>query len=142
MTRSDLISFLRQHKYAVQASVSATGVPQAAVIGIAVTDRLELVFDTLGDTRKMSNLRANNRVALVIGWDEDQTVQCEGLADEPTGAELDRLQAAYFAAWPDGRSRRSWAGITYVRVRPTWLRYSDFRNGGASTQVFDHDALE
>ena len=28
--------------------------------------------------------------------------------------------------YPDGRARAGWPGLTYVRVRPTWIRYSDF----------------
>jgi hypothetical protein len=126
MTRAGLIDFLRAHRLAVQASVAADGTPQAAVVGVAVSDALELVFDTVDSTRKCANLRRDPRVALVIGWDE-QTVQLQGVADEPAGAERARLQAVYFAAFPDGPSRLSWPGITYFRVRPTWVRHSDFR---------------
>ena len=111
----------------MQASVTTAAAPQAAVVGIAVSDDLELVFDTLGSTRKMANLRANPRIALVIGWDDEQTVQLEGLADEPHGPELERLKRVYFEAWPDGVERQMWEGITYVRVRPSWARFSDFR---------------
>jgi len=55
-------------------------------------------------------------------------VQLEGIADEPTGTERDRILDAYFAAYPDGRDRLAWQGITHFRVRPTWARYSDFNN--------------
>ncbi len=127
VTRPDLVVFLRKHPYAVQASVSGPGAPQAAVIGIAISDELESVFDTLDTSRKCQNLRRDPRVALVIGWDEAQTVQVEGLADEPTGDDLARCKALYLARFPDGRERESWPGITYFRVRPTWIRYSDFR---------------
>ncbi len=129
MTRADLLEFLRRHRFCVQASVSSAGSPQAAVIGFAVSDHLEIVFDTIGTTRKATNLRSNGHIALVIGWDDEQTVQIEGVADEPRGAELDRLKKVYFAAWPDGVERQSWKDITYVRVRPRWARYSDFRSG-------------
>jgi len=135
VNRVQLLAFLRARRYCVQASVSAAGAPQAAVVGYAVSDDLEIVFDTLGDTRKMTNLRRDARAALVVGWDDDQTVQIEGLADEPTGDDLARLQAIYFAAWPDGVGRTSWPGITYVRVRPAWARYSDFRPGGGVVEV-------
>lgn len=134
MTRTELLEFLRRQPWAVEATVSADGAPQAAVIGVAVTDDLELVFDTLDTTRKCHNLRRDPRVALVVGWDDAQTVQLEGLADEPTGPDLDRLRAAYFTRFPDGRDRATWPGITYWRIRPTWLRYSDFR--GAEPRVF------
>jgi general stress protein 26 len=127
MTRAQLVAFIRKHRWGVEASVASTGAPQAAVVGIAVSDQLELVFDTLDNTRKCTNLRRDGRVAFVIGWDDAQTVQLEGVADEPAGDELARLQAVYFEAFADGPSRLSWPGITYFRVRPTWVRYSDFR---------------
>lgn len=126
MQREELIAFLRRHRLAVQASVAPGGAPQAAVVGIAVSDDLEMVFDTLESTRKVGNLATDPRVALVVGWDQEQTAQIEGVADRPTGAELERLREVYFAVWPDGRARLSWPGITHVRVRPTWVRYSDF----------------
>jgi hypothetical protein len=35
--RAELLDFIRIHKYAVEASVSAAARPQAALVGIAVT---------------------------------------------------------------------------------------------------------
>ena len=124
-----LLEFLRRHRLAVQASVSGAGAPQAAVVGYAVTDRFEIVFDTLASSRKGQNLRANNRIALVIGGlrdGEERTVQYEGVADEPRGEELEALKQLYYRVYPDGPTRLSWPGLIYVRVRPTWIRYSDF----------------
>ena len=130
-TRQDLVSFIRRHRWGVVSSLAtAGGGPQSAVVGIAVDDQLELCFDTLGDTRKAQNLRRDPRVSVVIGWDDEQTVQYEGTADEPAGAELAALRAHYFARFPDGPSRLSWPGITYFRIRPTWIRFSDFRAAG------------
>jgi len=135
MDRAQLLAFLKRHRYAVQATTSAEGAPQAAVIGIAVTEGLELVFDTLGTTRKAQNLRRDPRVALVVGWDEEQTAQLEGVADEPRGEELDRLKAIYFQTFADGIERQQWPAITYFRVRLSWARYSDFRPGGVIVEL-------
>jgi len=113
----------------VQSSVSQLSAPQAAVVGIAVTDRFEVVFDTLDSTRKAKNLRVNEHIALVIGGltpGDERTAQYEGIADVPTGEELHRLTALYYTVYPDGPSRASLAGLIYVRVRPTWIRYSDY----------------
>jgi general stress protein 26 len=129
MTREALLDFMRSEKYAVQTSVTPNGIPQAAVVGIAVTDRFEIVFDTLASSRKAPNLRANPAIALVIGGTRDgdeRTVQYEGTADEPSGGELERLLAVYYARFPDGPERRSWPGLIYVRVKPSWIRYSNF----------------
>jgi len=138
MTREQLVAFIRKHRWGVEASVAEDGHPQAAVVGVAVTDTLELVFDTLDSTRKCANLRHDPRIAFVIGWDEACTVQYQGIADEPKGEELARLQAIYFAAFPDGPTRLSWPGITYFRVRPTWLRHSDFTT--PTPTIVEHSA--
>lgn len=127
MTRGQLLEFLRRHRLGVLATTAPDGAPEAAVVGFAVTDALELVFDTLDSTRKAVNLRRDPRIAFVIGWDEEQTVQLEGTADEPRGPDLERVQRVYFERFPDGPARASWPGITYFRVVPRWARYSDFR---------------
>ena len=129
MTRSELLQFMRGHSLAVQTSVSPSVAPQAAVVGIVVTDDFEVFFDTLDVTRKMHNLRRNPKIAFVIGGltnGDERTVQYEGMADEPAGAELERLKDFYFIRFPDGRERQSWRGLVYVCARPTWIRYSDF----------------
>jgi len=134
MTRVELIAFLRRHRYAVQASVAPNGAPQAAIVGIACSDDLELVFDTLSTTRKCQNLRRDPRIALVIGSGEE-TVQIEGVADEPSGDEQARIKEVYFATFPDGHEREAWPDITWVRVVPTWVRYSDFRGTPRVVQI-------
>lgn len=129
MTRDELLAFVRSERYAVQTSVSARGGPQAAVVGIAVSDAFEIVFDTLDSARKAVNLRANPSVAFVIGGTregDERTVQYEGIADVPEGDERERIQRIYFARFPDGRDRLAWPGLIHVRVRPAWIRYSNF----------------
>ena len=123
----DVVDFMRTQKHAVVATTSDSGEPQAAVVGYVVSDALEVVFDTLGETRKAQNLRQRPRLALTM-WDEGRarTVQYEGVADEPKGPELDRFKALYFAGFPDGREREKWPGITWFRVKPRWVRHSDF----------------
>ena len=143
MNPSAILAFMRRHRVAVQASVSAAGSAQAAVVGIAVTDRFEIVFDSLGSSRKAQNLRGNPKIAFVIGGladGEERTVQYEGLADEPTGEELERVKQAYYEVYPDGRSRLAWPGLTYVRVKPAWIRYSDF--SVASPMILEFTAAE
>lgn len=127
ITREALLAFLRQEPYAVQASVSAAGTPQAALIGVAVSEQFEIVFDTLGSTRKAENLRSNPNIALVFGSAAAGTVrsvQLEGTAGELPAAHP--LVELYLSRFPDGRDRLGWPGITWFRVTPTWLRYSDF----------------
>ncbi|HKR32520.1 MAG TPA: pyridoxamine 5'-phosphate oxidase family protein [Terriglobales bacterium] len=129
MTRLEILEFMRGYSLAVQASVSPLGAPQAAVVGFIVTDDFEIVFDTIETTRKIVNLRRNVQCALVIGGianGDERTVQFEGIADEPVGDDLLRLKELYLVRFPEARERQLWRGLTYVRVRPQWLRFSDF----------------
>jgi pyridoxine/pyridoxamine 5'-phosphate oxidase len=119
---------IRHHRLAVVATVSADNEPEAALVGFAITDQFELIFDTLDRTRKCQNLRASSKIAVVIGWDEEISIQYEGRADEPSGAELDRLKKVYYKVYPDGPARQQWPGITYFRIRPSWVRYSNFND--------------
>jgi Pyridoxamine 5'-phosphate oxidase len=129
MKPEDLLRFLKEHRLAVEASVSPSLTAQAAVVGFAISEEFEIIFDTLDSTRKVPNLRQNPRLAFVVGGllpGDERTAQYEGIADEPTGTELERLTEIYYGVYPEGRARRSWPGLIYVRVRPTWIRYSDY----------------
>ena len=139
MTRADVLEFMRSHSLAVQASVSPVDAPLAAVVGCIVTVDFEVVFDTVNTSRKVANLRRNARCALVIGGivnGDERTVQLEGIADEPTGSDLERLKELYFVRFPDGRERQHWPGLMYVRVRPRWLRFSDFNQSPPAIAEF------
>ncbi|WP_433965280.1 pyridoxamine 5'-phosphate oxidase family protein [Tunturiibacter gelidiferens] len=126
MTKAELYGFLAGHTLGVVGSISAEGAPQSALVGIAVTEDLEIVFDTLNTTRKYKNLTSNPKACLVVGWEGEKTVQFEGEAFLPVGEELKRYKNVYFSAWPDGVSRQDWPGLVYFVVRPRWIRFSDF----------------
>ena len=114
------------HRLAVVATVSPEGAPQAAVMGIAVTPELEIIFDTVKTSRKYRNLKANPNVAVVIGGEGEVTVQYEGTAEEPVEEDLERCREFYLSLWPECRSHLAWPDITHVRIRPKWARYSNF----------------
>jgi uncharacterized pyridoxamine 5'-phosphate oxidase family protein len=139
MTRGELLQFLHKHRLGVVATTSPSGEPQSAVVGIAVTDQLEIVFDTLSTTRKCKNLRRYPNISVVVGWDNEITVQYEGIADEPSGSELARLKELYFGVYPECKEHQSWDGITYFRIKPTWIRYSDFNPNGAIVEFLGRD---
>lgn len=141
MTKTELLQYIKKYAAGIIATRSSSGNPQAAYVEIAVSQQLELIFDTVKSSRKWNNLQHCSSVAIVIGgWDESETtLQYEGIADEPQGAELERIRAVYFDAFPDGRDRLKWDGITYFRIKPTWIRYSDFNPGGSVVEFTAKD---
>lgn len=133
--RNALVKFMRSVPLVTAATLSHDGAPQAALLGVATSDQLELVFDTVDNSRKFGNVLRDGRIAVVFGKaggyvsgsHDERTVQYQGVADVPSGAELKRVQEEiYFKQFPEGRERLKWAHITYVRVRPTWIRYTDY----------------
>ncbi|MBI2394137.1 MAG: pyridoxamine 5'-phosphate oxidase family protein [Deltaproteobacteria bacterium] len=126
MDRSTIAAFLAKQTLAVEASTAEGGQPQAAVVAIVSNDRFEVLFETPVATRKVENLRRDPRVALVV-WEGLTTLQYEGVIDEPTGEELEPLLQLLFARFPDARARAG--SVTYLRARPTWVRYSPLVDG-------------
>lgn len=128
MTKEFCFAFLQAHRLAVLATITEDRAqPQAALIGIAVTSNLELVFDTVRSSRKYGNLLANPHVALVIGWKSETSIQFEGKAIELPADEGAEYKETYYATFPEGRQRAAdWEGLTHFVVRPSWIRYSNF----------------
>jgi pyridoxine/pyridoxamine 5'-phosphate oxidase len=126
-----ILEYLRAHRLAVVSSLSASGGPQSALVGVAVTDALEIVFDTISTSRKHANLAADPRAAVTFSGPGEQTLQYEGRA---IGVDLDdevdrHYRETYYAAWPECRPHRAWPNIAYWRIVPAWIRYSDYDRG-------------
>jgi general stress protein 26 len=129
MTLDGVFDFLRSKRLGVIATVDAAGAPEAALVGFAVTPDRRLVFDTSANSRKALNLATRPEAAFVVGWDDEISVQIEGVARSVSGAELAAAKDAYFAVWADGRARENWPDIAYIAITPRWLRYSNFAAG-------------
>lgn len=139
MTQADLYRFLNGCRLAVLSSTNEDHSPQSALIGIAVTPDLEIVFDTVKRSRKYPNLRKHAACSLVIGWSGEQTVQYEGTARELGEAERDGFHSIYFQAWPECRSHLAWSDIVYFVVQPRWMRFSDYERDPPLIQEFEFE---
>ncbi|MBD5787482.1 pyridoxamine 5'-phosphate oxidase family protein [Cellulosimicrobium terreum] len=137
MDRAALVSHVRSQGWGVVATLGPDGAPQAAYPSLAVTDAGELVLDARASSRKVVNLRRDPRVAVVVGGTDGTTLQCEGVADVPVGADRDRCAAAYVAAFPQFASSLAAHDIVLVRVVPAWARYGDFRPEVPVVRVLD-----
>jgi len=69
-------------------------------------------------------------------------MQYEGIVDKPSGTELEALKAIYYAKFPSGPTRLSWPGLVCLRVRPTWIRYTDFGKKPVERVEFDAQQLK
>ena len=138
----DLIyQFIKQQSLGVVTTVNKVNQPEGALVGIAISVNLEIIFDTVQKSRKYRNILNNSKVAFVIGWENETTVQFEGIAEVlGDDNESENLKEIYFRAFPDGRERaETWPGLVHIKVTPHWLRYSNF-NEPAVIQELDFSA--
>lgn len=124
-SKRTILEFLRRHTLAVIATSHRDGTPEAATIDFSVRDDLEIVFDTLEKTRKFENLSKRRSVAIVVGWDDNITVQYEGEASRVPAPDIAHYQEAHLNSVPAEREFVE-KGAVIFRVEPRWTRYSDF----------------
>ena len=127
MTPKFLHLFISKYKYAVLSTVTTDGKPESALVGLAITSELKIIFDTVSTSRKYRNLMTNPGIAFVFGGEEDKTVQYEGRANLLTDTGSDELLTVYYSVFPDGIERKEkWKDLVYFIVEPQWIRYADF----------------
>jgi general stress protein 26 len=122
-----ILDFIKKHKLAVLATVGGTA-PESSVLEFGENDNLEIILDLFTSSRKYKNMKANPNVSLVIGWDENITIQYEGIVEELFGEEKDKYQNEYWKKNPEAKRWADQEGITYFKVTPRWIRYSDLNS--------------
>jgi len=127
MELAELIAYVRAQRAGVVSTLGPDASPQAAYLAITVSDRGELLFDAKPDSRKIANLRRDGRVAVVVGGADGTTLQAEGRADFPAGAELERCTAEYLDAFPEFAGSFEAGAVVLVRIVLDWARHGDFR---------------
>jgi hypothetical protein len=118
--------FLRRQTQGVIATVGGDTRPEAALVDIAVTPALEIIFETTDQTRKFANLRDRPAISFVAGWGADETLQYDGVVEHLSGRALEEALALYLSVFPQKMSHPDWPGNYYFRTRPTWVRYSNY----------------
>ena len=65
MTLEQVFDIAKRKRFLVVSTVNESGAPEAALMGFALTQANEIVFDTLASSRKAVNLARNPKAALV-----------------------------------------------------------------------------
>jgi general stress protein 26 len=136
MTQQELIDYINARQFAVISTVS-DGYPESACIEFG-NDGLTLIFDTNRSSRKFRNLQNSSKVSLVIGWEDERTVQYEGDATLlQEGPELESLKQSYFLKSPEAQKWENKQGSVYFKVEPVWIRFSDPNTDPWDITTFD-----
>lgn len=123
-----VLEFLKKQnpKLCVLSTASKDGKPESAVMGYAVKDNLTIILSTHKESRKWHNLKENQKVSLVTGWNfEIPNIQYDGIAtlieEGPKYPETEQffftqnLHAARFKS-PD---------TIFIEVKPMWIRCTE-----------------
>ncbi len=119
-----ILDFIKGHKIAVVSTMDKN-TPESAVVEFSETKDLEIIFDTFSYFRKYRNMKRNPNVSIVIGWDNNVTVQYEGVSKEITEDELRKYKTLHVRKLPDAKKYVNSKDIKFFRVAPKWIRYSD-----------------
>lgn len=130
--KSTILNFFYDQPMATISTVAqGSAQPESALIAFAETEDLEIIFETFVDTRKWQNLQDNPRVALVIGWNTKKhiTIQYEGIATPIPSAKSEKYIKLFLAKdTPCTEKFLRDPRVCLFRIRPTWIRYSDYTN--------------
>jgi pyridoxine/pyridoxamine 5'-phosphate oxidase len=116
-------AFARAERLVVVSTVSPSGEPEAALVDIAADDEGAFFFNAYKTARKLDNLRANPRAAMVIGTRGEVSLQFEGPAYVAEGEERTYFAAAHVAHYPGSRAEHE--DFEMVVIRPAWVRRYD-----------------
>lgn len=128
LTKPEILEFMETKLLMVLSSVNAEGKPQSAVVGFGQTENFELIFGTDQTSRKATNIADNKNVSVVIGWDDNGTVQYEGTARRLSGEEADKYAEMYFAKNPLSKKYKDEPNECYYLITPNWLRFTSLKN--------------
>lgn len=122
-----ILTFLKSKDFCVLSTASPVGKPESAVMAYAVLDDFSFYIFTEPQTRKYANLSKNNKVSLIVGgWDNDPSVQIDGLIsilDQVEGSKAKEFVLFIHPEWKDHFNSPD--GKWFV-IKPLWLRCSDF----------------
>ncbi|NTV39468.1 MAG: pyridoxamine 5'-phosphate oxidase family protein [Demequinaceae bacterium] len=121
--RAAVAAFARSERLVVVSTVSPSGEPEAALVDIAADDDGTFFFAAFHAARKLVNLRANPKAAMVIGTRGDVSIQLEGPAFVPEGEEKAHFVAAHLAHYPTSHAAHE--DFEMVVIRPTWVKHYD-----------------
>jgi len=135
MTQQDLYYYMHKFIDGVISTCGKNGQPESAVVGLGQTDKLEIIFGTNHSTRKYKNIIENPHVSFVL-WEENTTMQYEGVATELFGEEKQRLIEIFHTKVPSAAHFKNQQGQVYFKITPTWIRFTDYKNKTSPVQEF------
>lgn len=133
MNKRCILEFLRKNVLATISTVNPQNLqPESALVAFCELGTLEIIITTLKGSRKYENLLKNDKVALVMGWEEDPkhwaTLQYEGKAVEVCVHKESSYRKLFLQkeGSPCTQKFLNRNDMKVFKITPTWIGYSRF----------------
>ena len=141
--KQDALAFLKAHRTGVLATRSPEGAPRARLVYYSSDDDFNIYFLTLSTTRKADDLLVYDRAAFVVAAEDvPQTLQIEGVVKNLTETAI--IDPAVRKLFENIKSNTTYYApltrfdpgkIVFYGLTPTSVRWGDFTEGHASSEV-------
>lgn len=128
MKDDKLYNFIKSEKYAVISSVNRAGQPESALVAFSETEKLELIFATSKNSRKVKNILLNPNISIVIGFGDERltSLQYEGVARVLNLANAGEYADTHYTKHPISLQHKDEPGECFIVINPTWVRYTNY----------------
>ena len=128
MKDQKLYDFIKSEKYAVVSSANRAGQPESALVAFSENKKLEIIFATNKDSRKVKNILLNPNVSVVIGLGGEHltTLQIEGTARLVNLEDAGEYSKNHYQKHPILSQHKDDPGACFVAITPVWVRYTNY----------------
>ena len=117
-----VIKLLNENKVCYIATCS-DNVPRAAAMEYVMVNG-SLIFSTLGNINKDKNLKANNKISIVVN-NTPVFATINGTTETPSAEEIEKCNSVYFERYPElAADIKSWT-LHHYKLIPTVAYYTD-----------------
>jgi len=122
--------FLAKNQLCVISTIDSEGFPNSATMSFSESDELEIIFFTMDQTRKFTNLQTNQKVSVTIGWSFEDfiTVQYQGIARHATEEESEKYVVKHLEKIPFSKNFIYNPGEVMFIIKPTYIKYSNMKS--------------
>lgn len=110
---------------------------ESALVAFSETEKLEIIFATNKNSRKVKNILLNPNVSVVIGLGDDRltSIQIEGVARVINLKNAGEYAKIHYAKHPILLEHKDDPGECFIVINPLWARYTNY--GSLPVEIFE-----
>ena len=134
-----ILQFIKSKRFCVLATADKNAKPEAAIVCFFIKDDFSFLFFTDPKTRKIKNLKENNRASVVISdIKKEIEVQTDGKVTILKGDEFQKAKDFILTIAPYMKSHiEKRINSVFFQLKPNWIRYCNFSK--KADEIYEED---